>query len=213
MHIVWHGHSMFKIMSKEATIVTDPYDSKMVGLTSPRPKADIVLVSHQHEDHNNVSIVKGEYKLISGPGEYEVKGVHIRGIETYHDDKKGAERGLNTVYVFTTEEMNLAHLGDLGQPLDDEQIEEIGEVDVLMIPVGGVYTIDHRQAEEVVNQIEPRLVIPMHYKIPKLKIKLDPVDKFLADMGASKVEPLPKLSLKKKDLPREETKVVLLEKA
>lgn len=210
MVITWYGQSCFKIQSGETVIFTDPFD-KSIGLTPPRGQAHIVTVSHQHFDHANVSSLSGEPLVVEGPGEYETKGVSIKGIFSFHDDKEGKERGVNTIYVIEVEDMKVCHLGDLGQEkLTDEQVEKIDEVDILMIPVGGIFTVDGEQAVKIINQIEPRIVIPMHYKIPGLSLKLAGVDDFLKEMGVAKKELQDKLTLKKKDLPQEETQVVVM---
>ncbi len=209
MQLIWLGHSCFKITTKETTIITDPYDD--IGLKLPsRLNADIVTISHNHHDHNNIGVINGSPLVIKTPGEYETKGIFIQGIPSSHDEKNGSERGANTIFLFTLEDMKLAHLGDQGTILTDDQLEKLEGVDILMIPVGGVYTIDAKQAAEVVNQIEPRLVIPMHYAIPGLKIKLDPVNKFCDEMGAKTNGAEDKLKISKKDLPVEETKVIIL---
>ena len=215
MEIKWFGHAFFLIKTKdnnqEIKIAIDPF-SPEIGIKPPKTEADILLITHSHYDHNNTAVIGGDYFLIDGPGEYEVKKVFIKGISSYHDDQKGKERGLNTIYTIEPEQegIRICHLGDLGQKeLTPEQIEEIGGVDILMIPVGGTYTIDAQQARGIVSQIEPKIVIPMHYSIPKLKIKLEGVEKFLRVMGVSEIEPQTKLSIKKEKLPSE-TQVVLL---
>jgi len=209
MFITWLGQACFKIQGKEATIVTDPYDSK-IGLKLPRLNADIVTVSHSHYDHNNIKAVSGQPFVIDTPGEYEIKNVFIWGISSWHDNKEGASRGANTIFIYQFEDIKLAHLGDLGTTLTDEQLGKLESVDILLIPVGGIYTIDGKKATEVVNQVEPRIVIPMHYKIPGLKIKLDTVDKFCNEMGVKKNGPEEKLKVTKKDLPADEVKVIIL---
>ena len=169
MKITWHGQSCFKIAIKDVTLVTDPF-GKDIGLKPPHFEADIVTVSHDHHDHNNVSALRGTPFVVDGPGEYELKGVAISGISSFHDNKEGQERGKNTIFIIEAEEMRICHLGDLGEKkLTDNQLEEIGDIDILMIPVGGVYTIDSEEAAGIISQIEPRIVIPMHYKIPGLK--------------------------------------------
>jgi len=203
------GHSCFKIQDKDVILVTDPFDQS-TGLKTPRLKADIVTISHDHHDHNNVSAIMGNPFVISGPGEYEVKGVFVYGIPGYHDKKQGAERGPITMYLIEMEDLSLAHLGDLGCLLNDDQLEKLEGADILMIPVGGKYTINAKEAVEVINQIEPRIVIPMHYKVPGLKVTVDPVDIFCKEMGIKKIEGLDKLKISKKDLPAEETKVIIL---
>ena len=214
MHIIWQGQSCFQIIAahnkEQVVLVIDPFD-EATGLKVPNFTADILCITHDHHDHNNKKAVKGEPFLIEGPGEYEVKEVFIQGIPAFHDDKEGKERGQNTIYVVEAEGMRLCHLGDLGQKeLTSEQLEKIGDIDILMVPVGGVYTIDSKEAAKIISQIEPRVVIPMHYFVPKLKIKLEGVDKFLKEMGKKSVEPQPKLLIKQKDLPEEETQIVVL---
>jgi L-ascorbate metabolism protein UlaG (beta-lactamase superfamily) len=210
MQISWLGQSCFKIQSKDTTIITDPYGESIGRKLPPRLNADIVTVSHQHEDHNNTTALSGTPFIIDTPGEYEIKGVFIQGIPAAHDDKNGAERGTSTIYLFNFEEIKLAHLGDLGAVLTDEQLEKLEGVDILLVPVGGVYTIDGKQAAEVVNQIEPRIVIPMHYAIPGLKYKLHSIDKFCDEMGVKTNGAEEKFRISKKELPVEETKVIIL---
>ena len=214
MKIAWYGQSCFKLLVKtnngdKITILIDPF-SKDIGLNPPRCGADIVIVSHEHFDHNNVKTVSGEPFIIDGPGEYDVKKVFIRGIYSFHDNSKGEEQGVNTISIIEAEDMKICHLGDLGQKeLSDNQLEKIGEVDILMIPVGGVYTINGSEAVKIINQIEPKVVIPMHYKIPGLNVKLNPVEKFLEEIGAEK-EIMEELSIQKKELTEEEMKVVVM---
>lgn len=210
MTITWYGQSCFKISGKDVTMVTDPFDDK-IGLKPPRCEADIVMVTHDHYDHNNISAIKGAPFVVDGPGEYSIKGVEMKGISAYHDDKKGEERGGVTIYSFEIEGIKICHVGDLGHILTDGQIDKIGNIDVLMIPVGGVYTINADEAIEVMNQVEPRIVIPMHYKVGNLKVNLDKVDKFAKETGASLSKAVAKLNLKKKDLPSEGTEVVVME--
>lgn len=181
----------------------DPFDES-IGLKLPNLSADILLVTHEHPDHNNVKAVKGAPFLVDGPGEYEVKGVFIQGIPSFHDDKDGKEKGQNTIYVIEAEEMRFCHLGDLGQKqLTDEQLEKIDTVDVLMIPVGDEYTISSVEAQKIISQIEPKIVIPMHYAIPKLNIKLDDISKFLKTMGKNSIVPQDKFVVKASTLPKE----------
>jgi len=221
MQIIWQGQSCFQISTSQGknnhvNIVIDPF-SEEIGLRAPKLEADILCVSHQHYDHNNVKAVSAPPGaetpfLIEGPGEYEIKGIFIQGIPAFHDASEGKERGQNTIFTIETEEIKLCHLGDLGQrELTPEQVEKIGEVDILMIPVGGVYTISAKEAVKVMSQIEPSIIIPMHYQIPKLKLKLDGLDKFLKTMGMKSVAPLPKLSIKKKDISPEEAKIIVLQ--
>lgn len=215
MHIIWHGQSFFQIQvsynkGEQIMLAIDPFD-ETIGLKVPSLSADILLITHSHHDHSNKKAIKGTPFLIEGPGEYEVKGVFIQGIPSFHDNVQGKQRGQNTIYTIEAEDMRLCHLGDLGQKeLTSEQIEEIGDIDILMIPVGGVYTINSKEANRIIAQLEPRIVIPMHYHIPKLKIKLEGVDKFLKEFGRKSIVPQPKLLIKKKDL-TEETKLVVLQ--
>ena len=189
----------------------DPFDEK-IGLKLPHLSADILLVTHDHYDHNNTGSIKGDPFLIDGPGEYEVKGVFIQGIPSVHDDKDGKERGQNTIYVFEAEDLKFCHLGDLGQKqLTDEQLEKIDKVDVLMIPVGGEYTISSVEAQKVISQIEPKIVIPMHYALPGLKIKIDDVSKFLKTMGKNSVVPQDKFVVKMATLPKDGMEIVVLQ--
>lgn len=217
--IYWAGQACFQISvsnsrDHSADIVIDPFSEEMTGLKLPSLSADIVLVTHQHKDHNNVKDIKGEPFLIEGPGEYEVKGVFVQGIPSFHDDVNGKERGQNTIYVFEAEGLRFCHLGDLGQKmLTDDQLEKIDKVDVLMIPVGGgEATIDSSAAQKIIGQIEPKIVIPMHYALPKLKFKFDDVAKFLKAMGKNSVTPVDKLVVKDSTLPKEgATEIVVLQ--
>jgi len=214
MVITWYGQSCFKFQSGPATGVIDPF-SKDIGLTPPRFKADFVLVTHNHPDHSNSESIPGSGSegpfLIDGPGEYETGGVHITGIETYHDKQSGKERGMNTVYIIEMEDIKICHLGGYGEGnMRDEILEKIGNVDVLITPVGGRSTIDGEEAAEIIHQIEPRIVIPMHYKILGLKANLEPIDPFLKEMGIKSAEPRERLTIKKKDLPQEGLEVVIL---
>ncbi|MBI3627546.1 MAG: MBL fold metallo-hydrolase [Candidatus Sungbacteria bacterium] len=216
MVISWYGQSSFKIQSGELVIATDPYH-KEIGLTPPRFKADIVVVTHEHPDHNNIETIPqaGEAEgafIVRGPGDYEIKGVTITGIETFHDKVSGKERGANTAYIIELENIRLLHLGDFGEAkLRPETIDALGEIDILLVPVGGTYTIDAEEAAEIASQVEPKVVIPMHYKIPGLKVNLAPVDTFLKEMGAKSAEVEDRLTIKKKDLAEDESaKVVVL---
>lgn len=216
MNIVWKGQSCFQISSNPSkngsiSIVIDPFD-KEIGLRTPKLQADILLLTHDHHDHNNIKAVSGDYLLIDGPGEYDIKGSFIQGIHSFHDNSQGKERGANTIYIIETEDIRICHLGDLGQKeLTTEQLDKIGDVDILMIPVGGTYTIDSAEAIMIMSQIEPRIIIPMHYHIPKLSIKIDGVDKFLKALNIKKTETLPKFNIKKKDISTEKVKVILLQ--
>lgn len=212
MIITWYGQSCFKINTKDVTIVTDPFDKK-IGIKPYSGAADIVTVSHDHYDHNNVESLRGTPFVINTPGEFEIKNIFIYGHRSYHDKKNGLERGANTIYLIEAEDMRICHLGDLGENLSDKVIEKLGQVDVLMIPVGGVYTIDAKEADELIDRIEPAIILPMHYKTSALNIKIDPLDKFLAARGIKKAETMDHLTIKKKELNPEDNKVVVLEAA
>jgi len=215
MHIIWKGQSCFQLLTsqkkgEQTSIVIDPFDES-IGLKPPILRADILLITHHHRDHDNIKAIKGNPFIIDGPGEYEIKNIFIQGIPAFHDNVGGKKRGKITIFTIETEEMRICHLGDLGQKeLTSDQLDKIGDVDILMVPVGGIYTVDGTEASRIISQIEPRIVIPMHYRIPKLKIKLEKIDKFLEAMGIKSVEPQNKLLIKRKDLPAEEMKVIVL---
>ena len=211
MTINWFGHSCFRIETKEASILIDRFSEEKTGLRPPKIKDDIVLVTHEHLDHNNIEGLNPEAFLINTPGEYEKKGVAVRGISSYHDKTQGKERGLNTIFVIKAEEMKICHLGDLGQEkLEDKQVEEIGDIDILLVPVGGNYTINYKEAIEVISQIEPKIIIPMHYKIKDLKADIEGPEKFVKELGLTP-EKLDKYKIAKKLLPVEEMKLIMLE--
>lgn len=200
MDITWLGHSCFRIKGNQAVIITDPFPPNL-GYSLGKQTANIVTVSHPHPSHSYVQDIGGEPKLITGPGEYEISNVLIIGIATFHDAVKGQSRGKNTVYLMEIDGVAVCHLGDIGHVLSDEHVEEMGNVDVLLLPVGGVSTINAAMAAEVIRKLEPKAVIPMHYKTPALDRELDPVDNFLKEMGMGQVEPRPKLSLSRSNLP------------
>lgn len=214
--IWWYGQACFKIKGKGvAAVVVDPFSPQFTGLKLPKLEANIVCITHGHEDHNNeggVAAPDGAKPfVISGPGEYEISGINVIGIDSDHDDKDGAERGKNTIYQITVDEVNIVHLGDLGQKkLRQDQIEALSGCDVLMIPVGGTFTIDGKDAPDIITSLEPKIVVPMHYKIDGLKFDLAPVSEFLKAMGKEAGEKLPKLSLSRERLP-EEVEVAVLE--
>ncbi len=212
MDITFLGHSSFRIKGKSASVVTDPFDSKSVGLSFPSVDADIVTISHDHDDHNKQELVKNVRKVVAGPGEYEIMGISIIGIRTFHDNRKGKDRGVNTIYLMEIDGMHLVHLGDLGHELEQKMIEDLGDIDVLMVPVGGEYTIDYTLAAKVVQTIEPKITIPMHYQVKGLNqntfAKLTGVDDFTKEVGLP-VERTDKLSVKAFAQP-EEQKVVIL---
>ena len=209
MDVTWLGHGCFRLRGRGAAVVTDPYPPA-IGLKLSRMDADVVTVSHEHENHSYTQVVREGAYEIHGPGEYEVAGVSVIGVPTYHDSDKGAKHGKNTVYLIEIDDVRVCHLGDLGHSLDDSEAEPLTSADVLLVPVGGRSAISATQAAEVVRQLEPRYVVPMHYAIPGLKVELDPIDRFLKEIGLTAGEPQPKLSVQASSGDYE-TKLVLLE--
>lgn len=215
MDIYWYGQACFKLRGKNTTVIIDPYDPDFTGLKLPKDlQSDVVLSTHDHEDHNFISAVKnmqgGKPMVFDKAGEYEVGGAVITGINSFHDNSNGGERGANIIFHLTIDNLDIVHLGDLGQnKLTESQIVEIGQTDILLIPVGSVYTIDAKVASDIVAELEPKIIIPMHYKIEGLKFELDSVDGFLKEMGAEGAAPIPKFSISKDRLPEEPMVVVL----
>ena len=209
MEISWLGHSCFRIKGNSAAVITDPYPPDL-GYSLGKPTARIVTVSHQHSGHAYTQGIAGEPKVIAGPGEYEIGGVLIIGVAAFHDAEEGLKHGRNTVYLMEVDEVSVCHLGDLGHVLTAEQVEEMEDVDVLLLPVGGMSTINAPAAAQVVRQLEPKVVIPMHYQTQALKRELEPVSRFLKEIGVQQLEPQPKLSLTRSSLP-EGTQVFLLD--
>jgi L-ascorbate metabolism protein UlaG (beta-lactamase superfamily) len=212
MDITYLGHSSFRVRGKTATVVTDPYSAD-VGLKFPRHmEADIVTVSHDHGDHNAVSQIEGTPFVVKGPGEYEIKGIGVVGFSVFHDEQKGALRGKNTIYRIEVDGVSIVHLGDLGHMLTSEEVEALDGVNILMLPVGGLHTIDAAKASHLINEIEPSIVIPMHYGRPELNQKifgtLAPLSVFLKEIGKEGVAPVPKLVISKDKLPTEMQVVV-----
>ncbi|MCK4819098.1 MBL fold metallo-hydrolase, partial [bacterium] len=172
----------------------------------------ILLITHQHPDHSNKKAINNSAFLIEEPGEYEINGVYVKGIPAFHDDDQGKKRGEVIIYLIETEDIRICHLGDFGQKeLTSEQLDQLGNIDILMVPVGGIYTIDAKGASKIISQIEPKLVIPMHYQIPKLKLKLNSLEQFLKEMGSSAIEPQKKLKIKSFNLPKEKTEIAVFE--
>lgn len=178
MKIRWIGHSAFYIETSQGfRIRTDPYD-KSIGLPLSKLSADVVTVSHGHFDHNAVSTVPGKPQVLQGAGDTVIGSATFRGVPAFHDETRGSERGANTIFVISADGVTLAHMGDLGHPLTDEQVDEMGGVDVLCVPVGGTYTIDAKGADDLIRRLRPSIAIPMHYKIPGLTVNLGRVDPF-----------------------------------
>lgn len=215
MDISWYGQACFKIKGKSVSIVIDPFDPDFTGLKLPKPAdltADIIIKTHDHRDHNFLGAVGGSPVVVDGPGEYEIKGTVIVGVATFHDKKEGAERGSNVVYNIEVDGVRIVHLGDLGHLLSEAQLIALSSCDIVLVPTGGTYTITAKEAAEVVSQLEPSIVVPMHYGLPGLKFPLTEVGVFLKEMGAEGLEEQPKLTITKDKLP-DEMKVILLRKS
>jgi len=216
MLIQYYGHSCFKITTKPAgrgqddiNLFIDPFD-KSIGLRPPQGQADITLVTHNHSDHNNIEALKGEPSIVDIPGEYSIKGINIVGIGTYHDNSNGQERGLNTIYLLDSEDIKICHLGDLGTNLTEKQMEILDGIDILMIPIGGKYTIDAKKAIEIIRKIEPKIVIPMHYKINGSNLDVADEKEFCNEIGNCSSEKTSKLNIKKKDLENKSMEVLIM---
>lgn len=208
MEITWLGYSCFRLKGKNTTVITDPYPPGL-GYNLDKPSARIVTVSHSHPNHSYTQAIGGDPKVISRPGEYEIGGVLIIGVTTFHDAENGSRLGKNNVFVIEIDDINICHLGDLGHPLTTRQVEEIGNIDILLVPVGAGSTINASQAAGIVRNLEPRIVIPMHFKTPELKIEMETAEKFLKEMGITSLTPHAKLNVTKSSLP-ESTQIILL---
>ena len=212
VEITYLGHASFRLRGRTATVVTDPYNDKC-GKFPRDTTADMVTISHGHGDHNQKDKVGGSPFVVEGPGEYEVKGVSVIGVPTFHDDKGGAERGTNTAYVIEMDGMRLLHLGDLGHKLSEGLLSEIGAIDLCFVPTGGVYTVDAKTAAEGVRQVDPWVAVPMHYQQAGLDAEmfgqLAPVTEFLKEMGKDGVQAVAKLTISADRLPTELLVVVL----
>jgi L-ascorbate metabolism protein UlaG (beta-lactamase superfamily) len=215
--IKWLGHASFLITSDAGIkIITDPYVASYVAAGGPsyseiKESADIVTVSHDHSDHNNVAAVRGNPEVVKGTA--KVKGIEFKGIPTYHDDAGGNKRGDNTILCFEVDGVSVCHLGDLGHQLSDKQVAELGAVDILLIPVGGFYTIDAKMATKVCNQLKPKVVIPMHYKTDKCGFPIAGVDEFLqGKAGVSRLD-ASEVEFKRGELPVASTQIIVLKSA
>lgn len=211
MEITWYGHSCFRLTEKKmATVVTDPFDAESIGYEPLKLKADIVTVSHDAAGHNYLQAVKGYSRAITGPGEFEIGGVFITGVQTDAHGKKANEQPRNTLYVFDYDGLTVAHMGNLRQVPTQAEIEALGTVNIVLVPVGGRSGLNAAKAAEVISLLEPNIVIPMHYQTPEVKVPLDQLDKFMKEMGLHEAETMPNLKVSKSNLP-DETKVVVLE--
>ena len=214
MKIRYLGHSCFLLTESTGTrILTDPYGD--VGFKMPRVEADVVSVSHGHYDHNNVKAVGGNPVVLDKEGQYEVGGVEIIAVKSYHDNANGEERGENLIFKFRLDGIEVCHLGDLGEECSSSLIEMLLPVHVLLIPVGGKYTIDSEQAKEYVDRIMPSIVIPMHYKSKGLSLDIDKPDAFLSEFEEEDVEETgaSEIELTREDIDEETTKIILMERA
>lgn len=212
MEITWYGHSCFRLTERGlATVVTDPYDYRQVGYEPLKLKADIVTVSVDSPGHNFVSAVKGDNHLITGPGEYEIGGVFITGVQTNGHVKKTDEEPRNTLYVFDYNGLTLAHLGNLNHIPSQTEVEALGPVKIALVPVGGGNGLNAAKAAEMVSMLEPNYVIPMHYNIPGATVKLDSLSKFVKEMGLAEPEVVPSLKVTSASSLPQETRVIVLE--
>jgi L-ascorbate metabolism protein UlaG (beta-lactamase superfamily) len=210
MEITWYGHSCFRLTERGlATVVTDPFDNKSIGYSPLKLKADIVTVSHDAPGHNNAEAVKGAAHTITGPGEFEIGGVFITGVQTDNTAKKKGEAPRNTLYVFDYDGITVAHLGDLKQVPSQTEVEALGSVNVALVPVGGGGGLNAAKAAEVISLLEPNIVIPMHYATPDAKLSLDTLNKFIKEMGLSKPQPQASLKVTRSGLPSETHVIVL----
>jgi L-ascorbate metabolism protein UlaG (beta-lactamase superfamily) len=211
MEITWYGHSCFRLTERGiAAVVTDPFDHNVAGYEPLKLKADIVTISHDAPGHNYTSAVKGKSHVITGPGEFEIGGVFITGVQTNGHIKESPDEPRNTLYVFDFNGVTVAHLGDLRRVPSQTEIEALGNVQVALVPVGGGGGLSAAKAVEVISLLEPGIVIPMHFATPASSFKLAPVTKFLKDMGLSSIEPQSSLKIGSNSVP-EETHVVVLD--
>jgi L-ascorbate metabolism protein UlaG (beta-lactamase superfamily) len=212
MEITWYGHSCFRLTERNyATVVTDPFDHKAVGYDSLKLKAELVTISHDAPGHNNSDAVKGATHILTGAGEFEIGDVFITAVQTGGNGaKKNKGKTRNTLYVFDYDGITVAHLGDMEEVPTQSEVEALGTVNVLLVPVGGGSSLNAAKAAEVVSLIEPNIVVPMHYSTPDTKLKLDSLNKFLKEMGLGKIDAQPSLKVTRSGLP-DETKVVVLD--
>ena len=212
MEITWYGHSCFRITERGlATVVTDPYDHHAVGYEPLKLKADIVTVSHQTPGHNFTSVVKGDPHLITGPGEYEIGDVFITGVQTNGHNKKEADEPRNTLYVFDFNGITVAHLGDINRVPSQTEVEALGNVHIALVPVGAGGGLNAAKAAEVISLLEPNIVIPMHFATPGSTVELEPLGKFLKEMGLKDVETVPSLKTTSISALPEDTRVYVLD--
>lgn len=210
MEINWLGLSCFRLTERGmATVVTDPYDHNSTGFKPLKLRGEIVTVSHDASGHNFITSVKGHTRVITGPGEFEIGGVFITGVQTNRKSKQSTDELRNTLYVFDYDGITVAHLGDLHRVPSQTEIENLGGVNVVLVPVGGGKSLNAAKAAEIVSLLEPGIVIPMHYQVPESKLNLDPLDRFLKEMGVGEIDPIPSLKITRTSVPNEARVVVL----
>ena len=203
LQIRWHGHACWEI-TNDVTLVTDPHDGKSIGIPAPNVVGDIILVSHDHYDHNSVkSVEKEDSKVVTDERKRNISNIEIFGINSFHDEDMGAKRGSNIIYKFTIDGIKFCHLGDLGHNLDEEVVQKIGDVDILFVPIGGTFTVDDKQAWDVINKIKPRIIVPMHYKIGGLSLPIAGIDPFLEKNRYKILKVGNEIDIEKEDLPEE----------
>ncbi len=203
LQIRWHGHSCFEI-TNDVTIVTDPHDGRSIGIPTPNVAGDIILVSHNHYDHNSVkSVEKENSKVITDERKRTVGSIQISGIPAFHDTAQGERRGNMILYKFTCDDITFCHLGDLGHELDEKSVQQIGTIDILFIPVGGNYTIDAEQAWRVIQMLKPKITIPMHYRIEGLSIPIAGIEPFLEKNIYKIIKVGNEIDIEKDDLPKQ----------
>jgi L-ascorbate metabolism protein UlaG (beta-lactamase superfamily) len=203
LQIRWHGHACFEI-TNDLTLVTDPHDGKSIGIPAPTVSGDIILVSHDHYDHNSVkSVEKEDSKVVTDARKRNISNIEIYGVDSFHDESKGAKRGNNIMYRFNVDEIKFCHLGDLGHDIDDEAVKQIGDVDILFVPIGGTFTVDDKKAWDVINKIKPRIIVPMHYKIGGLSLPIAGIDPFLDQTKHKIIHVGNEIDIEKDDLPQE----------
>ncbi|MFC2063866.1 MBL fold metallo-hydrolase [Chloroflexota bacterium] len=210
MEIFWYGHSCFRLTERGlSSVVVDPYDHRVVGYFPQKIKADIVAISHDAPGHNYTNATKGARHFITGPGEYEIGGVFITAVQTDGIRRKKLDLPRNTLYLFDYDGLTVAHLGDLKQVPTQSELDALGAVNIVLLPIGGGAGLNAAKAAEIVSQIEPNVIIPMHYHTEDSSLELDTLDKFIKEMGLQPIEPLPSLKMTKSGLPTESKVVVL----
>jgi len=203
LQIRWHGHACWEV-TNDLTVVTDPHDGRSIGIPAPNVTGDIILVSHDHYDHNSVkSVEKEKSKVITDSRKRTISEIEIKGIDSFHDESKGSKRGSNIIFRFVIDGIKFCHLGDLGHELDEETVEKIGDIDILFIPVGGTFTLDSKKSWKVINKIKPKIAIPMHYKIGGLSLPIADIEPFLNKAKHKIIHVGNEIDIEKEDLPDE----------